>query len=63
VFQPFATASLDRLRLWIHAFFVVGTVLRICSTAMRPSPQLKLFDTTSLSSGIVIVDYRISTER
>jgi hypothetical protein len=30
---------------------------------MRPSPQLKLVDTTSLSSGIVIVDYRISTER
>jgi hypothetical protein len=26
-----------------------------------PVTQLKLIDTTSLSSGIVIVDYRIST--
>lgn len=52
---------LDRLRLWVHPFFVGRGGPDDLLYRDIPVTQFTLTDTTSLASGIVILDYRIRT--
>lgn len=57
-----AAGLLDRLRLWIHPFFVGKGGPEDLLFRDVPVSRFQLVDTTSLSSGIVIVDYRLISE-
>lgn len=57
-----AAGLLDRLRLWMHPFFVGhggGEDLIYRDTGVT---RFDLVDTTTMSSGIVILDYRVRAE-
>lgn len=53
---------LDRLRLWIHPFFVGHGGMQDLLYRDTGVTRFDLVDTTALSSGIVILDYRVRTE-
>ena len=57
-----AAGLLDRLRLWVHPFFVGNAAADDLLYRDTPVTHFDLVDTTALGSGIVILDYRLRTE-
>jgi dihydrofolate reductase len=55
-----AAGLLDRLRLWVHPFFVGRGGPQDLLYREAPVALFDLVDTTTLESGIVILDYRIA---
>ncbi|WP_328994030.1 dihydrofolate reductase family protein [Kribbella sp. NBC_01245] len=57
-----AAGLLDRLRLWVHPFFVGHGGTQDLLYRDTGVTRFNLVNTTALSSGIVILDYRIRAE-
>jgi dihydrofolate reductase len=56
-----AAGLLDRLRLWVHPFLLGTGGPDNLLYRDTPVTQFDLVDTTALTSGIVILDYRLRT--
>ncbi len=54
-----AAGLLDRLRLWVHPFFVGGGGPQDLLFRETPVTRFDLVEATALESGIVILDYRV----
>ena len=54
-----AAGLLDRLRLWVHPFFIGHGGAQDLLYRDAPVTEFDLVDTTALTSGIVILDYRL----
>jgi dihydrofolate reductase len=54
-----AAGLLDRLRLWVHPIFVGRGGPQDLLYRDSPGAEFNLVDTTTLESGVVILDYRI----
>ncbi len=57
-----AAGLMDRLRLWLHPFFIGQGGLQDLLHRDAPEARFTLEDTVALESGIVVLDYRVKTQ-